>query len=239
MDGGGSTTMAFEGALLNRPSDRGGERAVAESLNIFYFGVYALPPASEVVSPNGDGVADAQQLEYKLVRPSSVTATLLGPDNVERNIDAAARGPGRYPLTWTGLKPDGTLEPEGRWRWRVTATDNLGNTSTTDRVFWLNNTLGSLSVNPIVWVGRAASNLKGTFALAHAATVRVTVERSSGAVVRTVLRRSFPEGPVRVGWDGRDTSRAFAYRGRYVLRVRATNSLGSVDLTRAFTLRRL
>ena len=34
LDGGGSATMAFEGRLLNRPSDPGGERSVAESLNV-------------------------------------------------------------------------------------------------------------------------------------------------------------------------------------------------------------
>ena len=40
LDGGGSSTMAFEGSLLNRPSDPGGERAVSESLNVLYYGVH-------------------------------------------------------------------------------------------------------------------------------------------------------------------------------------------------------
>jgi exopolysaccharide biosynthesis protein len=39
LDAGGSTTMAFDGQLLNRPSDPGGERSVAESLGIHYTGV--------------------------------------------------------------------------------------------------------------------------------------------------------------------------------------------------------
>jgi hypothetical protein len=39
LDSGGSTTMAFDGKLLNRPSDPGGERAVAEALTVFYDGV--------------------------------------------------------------------------------------------------------------------------------------------------------------------------------------------------------
>ena len=41
LDAGGSTTMAFDGKLLNRPSDPGGERSVAESLAVLYTGVYA------------------------------------------------------------------------------------------------------------------------------------------------------------------------------------------------------
>ena len=94
LDAGGSTTMAFDGKLLNRPSDPGGERSVAESLAILYTGVYAPPPALGVVSPNGDGVAERQQLSYKVVKPSSVTASLLGPggvDRLHRDRHAAAR----------------------------------------------------------------------------------------------------------------------------------------------------
>jgi hypothetical protein len=238
LDGGGSTTMAFEGALLNRPSDPAGERAVAESLNVFYYGVYSPPPLVQVLSPNGDGVDESQRLEYKLVRPANVTASLVGPDGAERALDSGRRDPGRYRVTWNGVRPDGVREPEGRWRFTVTAVDDQAQSSSTDRLFSLNNTLGALTVQPLVWVGRAGSNLSATFRLAHPAVVRATVERPSGAVVRNVLRRSFPEGPASLGWDGRDTSRAVAYRGRYVLRLRATNELGTVDLTRPFSIRR-
>jgi hypothetical protein len=232
LDGGGSTTMAFEGLLLNRPSDPGGERAVAESLNVFYYGVYAPPPLVQVLSPNGDGVDESQRLEYKLVRPANVSATLTGPDGAQQVLDSGARAPGRYRFTWAGPGP------EGRWRFTVSAVDDQGQSSTTDRLFALNNTLKGLSVQPTVWVGRRGSNMRATYELAHPALVRVTVERANGAIIRTVLRRTLAQGPVTVGWDGRDTSRALAFRGRYVLRVRATNELGRVDLTRPFGVRR-
>ena len=238
LDGGGSTTMAFEGQLLNRPSDPSGERAVAESLNVFYYGVYSAPPLVQVLSPNGDGVDESQRFEYKLVRAANVTASLVGPDGAERTLESSPRGPGRYRLTWAGVRPDGAAEPEGRWRFKVSAVDDQGQSSSTERLFSFNNTLGALTVQPLVWVGRGGSNLRASFRLAHAAVVRATVERPSGAVVRTVLRRSFPEGPASIGWDGRDTSRFLAYRGRYVLRLRATNELGTVDLTRPFDVRR-
>ena len=56
LDAGGSTTMAFDGKLLNRPSDRR-RRALGrgERSRSLYTGVYAPPPALPVVSPNGDG----------------------------------------------------------------------------------------------------------------------------------------------------------------------------------------
>src|SRR4029450_7221518 len=79
LDGGGSSTMAFEGTVLNSPSD-GKERAVSTALMLEYYGVYAAPPLETVVSPNGDGVAETQELSYKIVRRSTLTATLTGPD---------------------------------------------------------------------------------------------------------------------------------------------------------------
>ena len=40
---GGDGHRAFDGQLLNRPSDPGGERPVSEALLVEYFGVYAPP----------------------------------------------------------------------------------------------------------------------------------------------------------------------------------------------------
>src|SRR5262245_16241460 len=82
LDAGGSTTMAFDGKLLNSPSDTGGERAVADGLFVFYYGVQAPAPSVQVLSPNGDGVAETQALSFKIVRPSTVTASLVGPGGV-------------------------------------------------------------------------------------------------------------------------------------------------------------
>ena len=39
LDSGGSSTMAFNGKLLNRPSDPVGVRAVGDALTLFYYGV--------------------------------------------------------------------------------------------------------------------------------------------------------------------------------------------------------
>ena len=64
LDSGGSTTMAFNGKLLNRPSDPGGERAVSDSLNVFYYGVVVAAGAeagalAERGRRRGDADADA------------------------------------------------------------------------------------------------------------------------------------------------------------------------------------
>jgi hypothetical protein len=218
LDSGGSTTMAFDGKLLNRPSARGSEGAVAAALTLFYYGVYAPPPPSRVLSPNGDGADDTEALSYKLVRPSTVSATLNGPGGVVLPLDAGARTAGVYRFNWNGAG-----QPEGSWTFRVVADDDAGRRSTAERQFSLNSTLGSLSVRA---AGRRAT---AAFKLARAARVTGQVETSAGAVVRTFPARSLPAGDGAISWNGR--------AGRYIFSVTATNDAGPAELTAPFRLR--
>jgi hypothetical protein len=219
LDSGGSTTMAFDGKLLNRPSDPGGERAVAEALTIFYYGVYAPALPARVLSPNGDGVDDVQIFGYKLVRPSTVTATLTGPGGVVVPLDSGARAAGSYKFNWTG---EG--QPEGAWTFRTVADDDLGRHSVADRQFGLNNTLG--------FVTASASNQRvtATFKLARPARVTLRIETPGGGIVKTLATRSFPAGDGTISWRGRP--------GSYLFSATATNEVGAVELTAPFRLRR-
>jgi hypothetical protein len=217
LDSGGSTTMAFDGKLLNRPSDRGGERAVAEALTLLYYGVYAPTPASRVVSPNADGIDDAQALVYKLVRPSAVTATASGPGGAVVQLDSGSRAPGTYRFNW-----DGAAQPEGAWTFRVVADDDLGRRSIAERQFSLNNTLGFLTART------SGRRVVAGFKLASPARVVVRVETPGGSLVRTLATRSLPAGDGTASWKGRP--------GRYVLSVTATNDVGAVELTAPFRL---
>jgi hypothetical protein len=219
LDGGGSTTMAFDGRLLNRPSDPGGERAVAEAFTLFYYGVHAPALASRFLSPNGDGVDETQTFTYKLVRPSTVTATLNGPGGAVVAIDSGARDPGNYRFTWNGVG-----QPEGTWAFRVTADDDLGRRSTADRQFSLNNTVGFLSTRT------SGRRLAASFKLTRAARIALRIETPGGAIVRTLPSRSAPAGDVSVTWRGRP--------GGYVFKVTATSVAGPVELAAPFRLRR-
>jgi hypothetical protein len=219
LDAGGSTTMAFDGKLLNRPSDPGGERAVAEALTLFYYGVYAPALPARVLSPNADGVDDSQTLAYKLVRPATVTATLTGPGGIVIPLDSGSRAPGIYKFNWTG---EG--QPEGAWTFRAVADDDLGRHSIADRQFGLNNTLG--------FVTAAASHRRVTarFKLARPARVALRIETPGGGIVKTLATRSFSAGDGTISWRGRP--------GRYAFSATATNEVGAVELTAPFRLRR-
>jgi hypothetical protein len=237
LDAGGSTTMAFDGKLLNRPSDRP-ERAVSDSLMVFYYGVHAPPVPENVLSPNGDGVGERQSLAFKLVRPSTVTASLVGPDRRPVLSETGERLPGIYRLSWNG-RTGTRLERQGRYRWVVNAVDNLTQHSVAERTFWLNATLGHLRTSHrVLRVRRRGTQFRIGFRLYSPARVRVMIETSSGVRVRTVSNRFMRPGFRRVVWSGRYGNRVLARRGGYLVRVLATNSYGPTELTRRFIVRR-
>jgi hypothetical protein len=238
-DAGGSSTLAFNGELLNRPSDPGGERATSTSLQLEYYGVYS-PAPQPVISPNGDGVDEVQRaLTYKIVRPSTVTATLTSPDGTVAFTETSLREPGTYPVAFPPASLDPTLPSaapaEGKWRLEVTGSDDLGRNSTASQSFTVNSTLGftKLSRRGIVVRVRGHQTIQAGVTLAHAARVLATVETASGGVkVATIADRRAPAGRFRVSWNGTTRGgRAFVYGGLYVVRFRATNELGSVELT--------
>jgi hypothetical protein len=238
LDAGGSTTMAFDGELLNSPSDPGGERLVADGLFVFYYGVHAPPPAQPVLSPNGDGVAEVQSLSYKIVRTSTISASLVGPDRIPRQTTTGLREPGTYRLTWSGRTPEGVSEPEGRWRWVINSVDDQAQQSRVERSFVLNNTIGYLKVRPKrVVVHRRGGNLRVGFRLAHPAVVTLTIQTASGARVRTIRQRR-GAGRMSIRWNGRYGNGVRAFSGRYIARVQTSNSFGRAELQRRFSVRR-
>jgi len=103
----------------------------------------------------------------------------------------------------------------------------------------VNSTLGFLRIAParLVLPPAGASATIG-WTQSRAARVRVTVETPEGVVLRTVAARRFEPGTPAVAWNGRLPSGKLAPGGRYVVRVTATNEVGTVDLSGPLTVRR-
>lgn len=238
LDSAGSTAMAFEGQLLSKPS--GSERRLSEALVVAYAGIQASPPAVPVLSPNGDGVADTQALAYKVVRPSAVNVSLVGPDGAARYSFTGSVQPGVYPIEWSGRTADGLPEPEGTWRWTLSATDDLGRASSFERRFGLNLTLGfPKTVGPALPVPRKRPRAVAAFELTRPATVTIRIETAGGALVRTLVKRGeAAAGTLIVSWDGVTDRGGKAGSGRYAVRVTAANEEGSVSLVAPFAVRR-
>ncbi len=232
LDSGGSTTLAFDGQVLNRTSDPTGERPVAEALLVMYSGVFAPPALQRVLSPNGDRVGEQQELSYKLVRPATVTASLVGPDGVARSTETGVRAPGVYRLRWSGRTSAGTPEVQGRWQWVVTAVDDQQQHSAASRLFTLNDTLGFLKPQgPALAVPRRSARAVAAVTVASSATVSATVETPGGAAIASVASGRVGPGRLTLSWNGRDRAGNAVYPGSYVLRVAATNRYGQTELT--------
>lgn len=219
---GSAVTAAFDGRLLDRPSDAAGERAVSEGLLVEYFGVYS-PPVLPLV--NGDPGRSSQPLAVKLVRPSTVAAELLGPDGQPRVLEnGVAHPPGVYSL------PYAAFDVEGAWHWHVQAVDDLGRMSVTDQVFRYDTTISGLSV---------ASPARGSavvrFTLARAAKARLRIETRAGVLVRALPPTTLSAGARQLVWDGTLPQRTRAYGGSYVAHVLVTSSVGASDLAVPFT----
>ncbi len=219
---GPAAGVAFDGKLLTRPSN-GAEAKLSDALALTYSGVYAPPPSTSVLSPNGDGAGDSELLVYRLARPSDIDATLSGPGGAKITLADGAESPGPHTFTWSGAGA-----PEGQWTFNVTATDDRHVTTSAQRTFSLDDTLSSLSVR----IG--SRGLTATFRLTRTADVVVSVERPNGVAVATLESGSRTAGPQRVTWRGTIGKRV-APRGRYKVYVEATSPVGTSSLAALFS----
>lgn len=235
LDGGGSTTMAFDGRVLNRPSD-GSERSVADALMILYHGIYAPPPRSRVFSPNGDGDADVQWLRAKIVRPSTVDVVLVRPDGTEE---------WRYqgPLAAGTISKDLTsgLLPEGKWRWIAYALDGRGRESLMERRFVLNKSVGYLTLSKTRMSVRPkeGGRLVASIRAARPVDVTFSVRDAYGRIVRTLFSGTLTGGQYAVVWDGKTDGGRVVRSGRYTVRVVARNELGRMVLRKPVLVKKL
>jgi Phosphodiester glycosidase len=222
---GAPVSAAFDGALLDRPTVTGGA-PLEEALLVEYTGVYAPEPPLALV--NGDPERSAQVLEYKLVRPSKVTAQLVGPDGAVHVLEPAVQhDPGTFRFTYS------TFDREGTWQWEVSATDDLGRTSTSARSFRYDTTLGGLVVPRT-----ARGTLPVRFTLSRPAQVKLQIETRSDVPVAVVGPVSLPAGPQTLVWDGTLSSHTHAFAAALVAQLFATSSVGTSDLEEPFAFHR-
>lgn len=226
-DGGGSSTISFDGSVLNTPSD-GRPRAVANGLFLFYYGIYAPALGTAVLSPNGDGVGESKVLSAKVVRRAAVRLRLVRPDGSEAWSREEVVGPG-----WISRRVSDPAMPDGLWRWVAEATETAtGETSRMTRTFRVNRTLGHLRLSRAFLHVRppAGGRLSISFRLAHRARLDLGVLGLDGRPRRTLFKGELDPGTKRWRWNGRTDSGRVIPPGTYVVRVSARNEFGQVAL---------
>ena len=209
---GPHVTAAFGGALLSRPSDRAGARPIKEGVLVQYQGVYVAPIPSSIGKAQAAG---GLKLSYRIVRPSTVTASVIGPDGVNHPLDAGSKTPGTYASSWS------SFTTEGDWHWNVRAVDDLGRESTFDEVVSYDLTLGTPSV------ARSGTGYAVRFTLSRPAVVGVTITAANGTPVVKLLPASLAAGAESIGWDGKAEGGSTPPKGRYVVVVEAKSSIGT------------
>ncbi|MBV8394870.1 MAG: phosphodiester glycosidase family protein [Actinobacteria bacterium] len=227
LDSGSNVTAAFNGQLLSRPSAVAG-RPVKDALLFEYTGVYAPPPSLPVLTKN-DAPA-GEQLAYKVVRASNVTASVLSPSGQVFTVDSGDRQPGTYTF------PFATFDAEGTYHWNVKATDDqTQQVSVADQPFQYDLTLSAVRAPKSA---SARNGLNVSFQLSRAASVTLQIETLTGAVVRVLPAVQLQPGPQSLHWDGTLTDGVTkAVPGTYVARLVTTSAVGTSNATTQFTLR--
>jgi hypothetical protein len=235
LDGGGSSTIAFEGRVLNLPSD-GRPRRVANGLFLHYYGIYAPAAGGTVLSPNGDGVGDRKTLAAKVVRRSDILLQLRRPDGTVAWSRRDVVGPG-----WIRRRIGRPGMAEGPWRWEVEAVETgTGRMTEMQRVFRVNRTLGHLDLSRRrMWVKpRRGGRLGVSAILTRRARLQVVVLGPGGNVRRTLFSGELGPGYRAWRWNGKSGAGKVVDAGTYVVRVTARNQLGAVSLRHSFRVLR-
>lgn len=243
LDGGGSTTMAFDGEVLNAPSD-GRERRISTALVFAYRGAY-LPEVPPRVSPNGDGVDDAPGLSYRILRPSTVKTQLLAPDGSVAAQTSTQDAPGVYPVTFpvvpTGPATASVRAPSalGAWQFVIEAIDDLGRTTSMTRSFVVDDTLGFLRVPKRATLRPRTTGPTFAWRLARPAKVTLTISDGKGVTVRKISLGLLEAGERSLVWDGLGLRKKPVATGVYTVRVAAAGPVGRSELATTIHVRRV
>ena len=158
-------------------------------------------PDLETVSPNADGVGDAQTVSYELTVSATVGAVVVDAEGVEvlEPEPARWRRAGAHVATI-----DPTVLPDGAYTVRLRARTAAGEEATAEVVLTVTRTLGSAAAAPAVLSpngdGRA-DVLRLAFTLTKPADVTVTVLRDGRPAAVAWSGRLFP-GRRAVRWNG-------------------------------------
>jgi flagellar hook assembly protein FlgD len=109
-----------------------------------------------------------------------------------------------------------------------------------ERAFWLNDTLGFMSVAPrsVRLRPKTRTAVVARFKLAAPARVTPSIWTKSGILIRRLPSRNLAAGTRAIAWSGRFQNGRLVYRGTYVFKVFAKNAFGPVDLNQTFAIRR-
>jgi hypothetical protein len=195
----------------------------------------AVRSEPNVITPNGDGLADETAISFTLTKSATVAVTLVDAAGAQIATVAPERLVAAGPVTvpWNGVDV-----ADGRYRLVVSARAD-GRQVTRRGDVLVDRTLGALTASPAVSPngdGRLDLLTVG-FDLARDAQVAVRVLAGSRAVARVFAGTVAGGGRQTLTWNGRKRLGP-ARDGDYLIEVAATTSLGTRRLVAPFTIDR-
>ena len=185
-----------------------------------------------LITPNGDGRQETTTVQYRLLAPALVTATVVDSIGVPvATLFSEQKVAGRHSFRW-----DGAGVPDGRYNIVLVARSDAGIETTATVSVIVNRALVGLRVVPQVFSPNADGRWDTTkfrFGLNGPARVTVSVQRR-GRTLGQVFAGQREGGPQAVDWNGRFGGRLGT--GEYVAVVRATTPVSTVVQTMEFAI---
>lgn len=163
--------------------------------------ITALSVSPPVVTPDGDGMADALAIEYTLAVRATVTATVTDPSGATaatlfaNQVQGARRQSFAYPVDALA---------DGAYVLSVSATGADGRIVRLQAPFAVDRTLTGLALTTALLTPNADGiddTLGISFTLSAPANAQVQIEQA-GSFVASVFSGPLPAGPAQLVWDG-------------------------------------
>ena len=189
----------------------------------------ATAPPPPTFSPNGDGVADSASFAYDTDEAGFIDATVRDAGGTAIRHFSATTSAGAGHVSWDGTTDAGGYAPDGVYTVELAPRDLAGNVgaSMTDvvAVYGALSKIGASSHYFYPQDNDAyAKTTTFTFTLRRPASVTWTlVNQSGGVIYQRYHGTPLAAGTYTYTWNGKTPAGAWVPRGRYDLRVSATN----------------
>lgn len=197
--------------------------------------------------PFNPAAAKTNTIEYSITKNAHVTVNILdGSGKLIRNVFDGQAYLGANSASWDGKNTSGSLVPDGKYKYQISATDDTGLSAApaTGDITVTSTKLPlirSVSDAPDPFTAGNGNKSVIYYTLNENASVNIQILDTTGHVVKNLVSGSMSSGANQAAWDGTNDSSGLAASGIYYYVIDATGSSskehaqvkGSVTLNRS------
>lgn len=177
------------------------------------------------------GLKEVSYIVYTLTSTADVTVIIYDSsgNKIEKLLDENGQSAGIYSIMWDGQSAG---YKEGSYSYRITAKNSVGEVKSEGSIFIEKDdkatgkpNIYKDGVDKIPYEPKN-ENLYVSFKLDKDADVTIEIKSGSSVVETVVENMEMPEGPQKIGWDGRDKYGQYVEDGIYQYKITADNLKG-------------